>query len=97
MPILSNSRHEIFAQGLAIGKTQKQAYIDAGYKPKGARQNASRLIKGYPPSKRLIAKIEMITNDDNYCPCCGGLFGANPIVKEFEHNLKPMDAPANRG
>lgn len=88
MPVLSNSRHELFAQGLAIGKSAKQAYIDAGYKPKGARQNASRLLKGYPITKKEIAQIELMTNDDNYCPCCGGLFGANPIVKEFEHNRK---------
>lgn len=31
MPPLSNGRHELFAQGLAMGKTADQAYQDAGY------------------------------------------------------------------
>jgi phage terminase small subunit len=33
MPSLENQRHERFAQELARGKTQTQAYIEAGYKP----------------------------------------------------------------
>jgi phage terminase small subunit len=44
MPPLSNARHERFAQELAKGKTQEQAYIDAGYEPDAARFNAARLI-----------------------------------------------------
>ena len=41
MPILSNPRHEIFAQELAAGKTADEAYIAAGYKPN--RGNATTL------------------------------------------------------
>lgn len=41
MPALTNPRHERFAQGLAKGKTQAEAYADAGYKP--SEPNASRL------------------------------------------------------
>jgi phage terminase small subunit len=41
MPLLSNSRHEQFAQGLATGKSATEAYKDAGYK--GDRTAASRL------------------------------------------------------
>src|SRR5262249_47385296 len=41
MPILSNSRHERFAQGLASGKSATEAYKDAGYK--SDRTAASRL------------------------------------------------------
>lgn len=33
MGALSNPRHERFAQALAKGKTQLQAYVEAGYKP----------------------------------------------------------------
>lgn len=44
MPVLENVRHERFAQELAKGKTQEQAYIDAGYAAEGARGNAARLI-----------------------------------------------------
>lgn len=39
---LKNARHEKFAQGLAEGKTEDQAYRDAGFKPN--RHNASRLL-----------------------------------------------------
>jgi hypothetical protein len=41
MPVLSNPKHEAFAQGLAKGKTQADAYQDAGYK--GDKTAASRL------------------------------------------------------
>ncbi len=41
MPVLSNPRHERFAQELAKGKTATQAYIEAGYEPN--RHNAARL------------------------------------------------------
>ena len=33
MPVLSNQRHELFAQGIAKGKTLVVAYEEAGYKP----------------------------------------------------------------
>jgi phage terminase small subunit len=33
MPVLSNARHERFAQELAKGKTQVEAYTLAGYRP----------------------------------------------------------------
>lgn len=42
MPILSNPRHERFAQELASGKSQTEAYETAGFKHN--RHNASRLI-----------------------------------------------------
>jgi phage terminase small subunit len=41
MPPLQNQRHELFAQELAKGATQTDAYITAGYK--GDRTAASRL------------------------------------------------------
>lgn len=41
MPVLSNSKHEAFAQAIAKGKTQDEAYAAAGYKPH--RSSASRL------------------------------------------------------
>ena len=48
MYALPNARHERFAQGLAEGKTQAQAYIDAGFSPKNARANASTLLQKDP-------------------------------------------------
>lgn len=41
MPVLSNPKHERFAQELAKGKTADEAYVLAGYKP--CRKNAHRL------------------------------------------------------
>lgn len=41
MPPLENSRHELFAQALAAGKTADQAYADSGYAK--SRPHASRL------------------------------------------------------
>lgn len=41
MPVLDNARHERFAQELAKGKTQTEAYLIAGYT--GDRTAASRL------------------------------------------------------
>ncbi len=45
MPILKNARHEKFAQGLAEGKSQEKAYVDAGYSEKGSRANATKLLQ----------------------------------------------------
>jgi hypothetical protein len=41
MPALSNSRHERFAQTLAVGESASSAYVSAGYRQD--RGNASRL------------------------------------------------------
>lgn len=41
MPVLSNPRHERFAQELAKGKSASAAYVEAGYE--GDRKNAARL------------------------------------------------------
>jgi phage terminase small subunit len=44
MARLANQRHELFCQGIARGKNQTQAYIDAGYSKANATPNAARLI-----------------------------------------------------
>lgn len=41
---LKNVRHERFAQGLAVGMTQADAYSAAGYKDKNPKSGASILI-----------------------------------------------------
>lgn len=51
MPALTNPRHERFAQGLAKGKTQAEAYADAGYKP--SESNASTLRSNQKVQARL--------------------------------------------
>ena len=46
MAVLDNTQHERFAQAIAKGKTQTDAYLAAGYKTttKAAKANAARLI-----------------------------------------------------
>ncbi len=44
MDELENPKHEAFAQLVARGRTQRDAYTIAGYSEQGARANASRLI-----------------------------------------------------
>lgn len=56
MPTLDNARHERFAQELAKGKTQEEAYKEAGYK--GDRTAASRLSTNV----NLQARVAEIQN-----------------------------------
>jgi phage terminase small subunit len=55
MPALDNPKHERFAQELAKGKTQAEAYAEAGYKP--SEQNASRLTRNDKVQTR-VAEIQ---------------------------------------
>lgn len=58
MPILSNPRHERFAQELAAGKTADEAYQLAGYAEN--RHNASRL-KTKETILRRVAELQSRT------------------------------------
>lgn len=51
MTILSNSRHEAFAHGVARGMTVDTAYAEAGYLPN--RGNSSRLNR----NSRVMARV----------------------------------------
>lgn len=55
MPVLSNARHERFAQELAKGKSQGDAYTEAGYKP--SRSAAARLAADVNICER-VAEIQ---------------------------------------
>src|SRR5260370_1120570 len=44
MPVLSNRKHERFAQLVATGLSASKAYISAGYSKTGAKVSASRLL-----------------------------------------------------
>ena len=48
-----NARQKAFVAGLVRGKTQKQAAIDAGYSPKSAETDASRLLRNAKVSAYL--------------------------------------------
>lgn len=68
MPVLSNPRHERFAQELAKGKSASEAYVIAGYKPDDG--NATRLTGNDRVQARLAeiqgraAERAAITADD---------------------------------
>lgn len=51
MPILSNTRHEAFAQAWVSGMAAEAAYVAAGYKP--SRQNAARLTT----NEAILARV----------------------------------------
>lgn len=53
--MLTNHRHELFAQGIAKGLPASQAYIQAGYKARGnaAESSASKLLRNPKVSQRI--------------------------------------------
>ena len=56
MPVLKNTRHEYFAQSMAKGKSQRQAYIGAGYDCGSENiidSAASRLLSNVKVSARI--------------------------------------------
>jgi phage terminase small subunit len=55
MPVLKNPRHECFCQAIAIGKSQRMAYLDAGYKsaPDSADASAARLLANAKVAARV--------------------------------------------
>lgn len=56
MPVLANTKHELFARALAEGKGSLEAYVSVGYKPDPA--NASNLAH----KSHIQARIQEITN-----------------------------------
>lgn len=66
MPVLENVRHERFAQELAKGKTQEQAYIDAGYSPNGARAASSKLLTIANISERVIELQSVVADKSTW-------------------------------
>jgi len=56
VPVLSNPRHERFAQELAKGKSASQAYVAAGFE--GHRQNAARLMSNDVIADRVEELLE---------------------------------------
>lgn len=62
MPVLSNPRYERFAQGIAKGKSQHDAYVYAGYSnnksPSGDRSNAGTLARRPEVAARIKELLE---------------------------------------
>lgn len=63
MAILKNTKHEKFAQGVAKGLTQAEAYAQAGYEAKAEALwvNASRLLRAAKVSDRVAELKTQIT------------------------------------
>jgi hypothetical protein len=59
MPVVSNNRHELFAQGLARGQKATRAYVAAGYAEKSARQSATRLGR----NPQIRARVEELKTE----------------------------------
>jgi len=60
MPVLDNAKHELFAQGVAVGKSGRDAYKAAGFKTKTEQATdaaASRLLSDVRVKAR-IAEIQ---------------------------------------
>lgn len=60
MPVLPNIKHERFAQALAKGSSQADAYVKAGYKP--SEPHASRLASDGKVSARVAELLERAAN-----------------------------------
>lgn len=59
MPVLTNSRWELFAQGVAKGMTQQHAYVAAGYSATGANADtAAYRLSRNPPVFARIAELK---------------------------------------
>ena len=53
---LTNARHERFAQAIAMGQTQAEAYVEAGYKP--SEPNASTLRSNQKVAARIAEILD---------------------------------------
>ena len=58
MPILDNPKHELFAQGLAVGKSQRHAYLEAGYKDNAGTDSAAAKLYGNIRIKARVQEIQ---------------------------------------
>jgi type III secretion system FlhB-like substrate exporter len=58
MAALANPKHEAFAQDIAKGKTQAEAYEAAGYAP--SEQHASRLARNGKVKARVAELLEKV-------------------------------------
>jgi hypothetical protein len=96
VPILTNTRHEKFAQELATGKSATEAYVSAGYRP--SRKNASRLRAKDDISARVVelqgsaARSSQITIQSICCE----LDAANAVARERGQAAAMVSASALR-
>lgn len=70
MPVLANQKHELFAQAIAKGASQREAYCKAGYtqssKPNVTDAAASRLFSDVRVQARIAEILERAADSVNY-------------------------------
>lgn len=61
MAVLSNARHEKFAQSIAAGRGTRQAYLDAGYEttPEAADASGARLL-GTAKVRERVTELQSV-------------------------------------
>jgi phage terminase small subunit len=98
MPILTNPRHERFAQELAAGKSAAEAHGIAGYKPN--RGNASHLQSNQSIQKRVAELLQERENIHNQATAkaveATALTKEWVIAKLIENANRAMQAEAHR-
>lgn len=57
MAALIKPKHEAMAQALFAGKTQEQAFLDAGYKSKDSRRKAWMMLKTHPEIEQRVTEL----------------------------------------
>ena len=87
MGILSNARHERFAQALAAGKTQSEAYVEAGYTP--SEPNASRLTSNDKVQAR-VAELQGRAAE-------GVVLSRQWVIERLIKNVEKSEAQDNGG
>jgi len=95
MPILANSRHEKFAQGLAQGMSAAEAYKQAGYDAKGnaAEVSASRLLR----NDKVAARVEELKQRAAASVSLTKEWVLERLIKNVEMGQASEDlAPANK-
>lgn len=100
MPALSNAKHEVFAQGLAEGKSQGRAYVDAGYSEKNAGSNASALLaKNKQVSARvaeLVAEKQRDANQIKATALAAAQYDATRVVLDLAATIQQSEDIAQR-
>ena len=83
MKLSRQQRYELFAQGIARGRKPHEAYVEAGFSPKGSHQGASRLQR-IPEVATRIA--ELLAENDRLAS-----LSRQEFLREVERRFLTMD------
>jgi hypothetical protein len=75
MPVLKNSKHEIFCRAIAAGKDAQEAYVQAGYKPNQGNSSTLRTklehrineIKSAATKRCEVTVVSLLARLDDAC------------------------------